>query len=386
MKLKICFVIDTLTTGGAIKLTLDVVDKLDKSFLDISLISLFEIDSKKSLEHLLPKGVYFECLKLRDKITLSNIFKLYWFLRPFETVHSTLELANFYCSVVSFLFLGRKRFISTIHGIDGIFIDDPVLQGMLLKHQSKRYRFLMKRFQNILFKTYSKFIAVSDATKNFLINQRGINPDKIKTIYHGIDLKHIDRKVSSSNLEVSFEDKLKGHFVIGYVGRFTHGKGVMELLSSFKKLQTEHPNMFLLMVGDGDFVNEIKNEIEISGLNSNCKLINFIENHFAYYRLMDILVLPSYSEGIPIVLEEAMYLETIVLATRVGGIPELISDKSEGFLFEKGDFVDMRHIIKYLYSENQPNLNRIRKNARDKIINKFDLDKNMIAVQNAILK
>lgn len=377
-RVNISFVIDSLEVGGAGILTLNVIRRLEVSKYKIRLISLTPFEYlNKGLADFIPPYVKISFLK-RDNLSIFGRMRiLRETLKESEIVHSCLEYSNLYCSILNLFSLKRRVFIATVHGLDWIFIDDKNLKNLTLSKRMKNV-LIFYYLQNFLFKFYDRFIAVSCNTKEFLISKRKVPPNKIDVVYHGIDLKYSVHK----NL---VDKTLSGHsdFTMGYVGRLVHGKGLVFLLNAFLELSGNIDNLKLLFIGDGSLRDPLMTMIDENHISEKCKITGFVDNVLDYYRSFDLFVLPSLSEGIPLTLLEAMSLGKIALCSEVGGIPEVIKNNYNGFLFRKENMKDFVSKFMFIFS-NFNQFSSIRQNAVNTIISHFDINKNIYKISNII--
>lgn len=161
--------------------------------------------------------------------------------------------------------------------------------------------------------------------------------------------------------------------VIGYVGRIAEEKGVRNLIESVDKIFKEYSNVKFLFIGDGPLTHLIENMppeyadcIGFVGLIPHSKLST-------YFNEMKLLVIPSYAEGLPKVLLEAMACGTPVLATPVGAIPDVIIDGENGFMMEDNSpSCIAENIIRAI---NYPDLDKIVHNAKEMV----DVDYSYVA-------
>ncbi len=367
--------IDSLVIGGANKLTLEVIKLLDRDIFDVSLISLscknniinfdkYNISEKNLIQ-----------LEFNEKITINNLLSLYFALKPYRIIISSLDISNFYCAIVNILYLKRKIFIAVFHGHDAIFTEEIDFKKIIKRDFSKKYLFLMKYVLNLLLKLYSGYIAVCEDTKYFLIKKRKLKSDKIKVIYHGLNITEIEKNVSDTS-EVNINYTFKNKFVIGYAGRLTYGKGIDKLIYEFSNIVKIHKNVILFFLGEGELKEFIEYQSAKLDIKSSVYILPFQKNYLKFYKLFDILVLPSYSEGISIVLLEAMYNKTIVLTTNCGGSPELIQDGYNGYLFDYGNGKILVNKLLYIIN-NIKNMEHIKANARYTVKSKFSLEENI---------
>jgi glycosyltransferase involved in cell wall biosynthesis len=125
------------------------------------------------------------------------------------------------------------------------------------------------------------------------------------------------------------EYKVAEQFKILYLGRVTDDKGIMELMQAVKLLKEKNYNFELTVVGDGGFMPDIREFIQNHQIDDTVRLIGAIDDSTLvahYYKSSDIYILPTYHEGFPRTLYEAMIFGTPIITTFVGGIPGLMKD------------------------------------------------------------
>jgi len=127
--------------------------------------------------------------------------------------------------------------------------------------------------------------------------------------------------------------------VVGYIGRFSEEKGILNLVKSIPIVLKRRKDFRFMLCGDGKLSDEIRDIIRYEGLEAYVKLTGWISYEDVPNDLNDLklLILPSYSEGLPNIMLEAMACETPVLATPVGAIPDIIRDGETGFLLKSND-------------------------------------------------
>ena len=172
------------------------------------------------------------------------------------------------------------------------------------------------------------FLAISNKFKEILVD-RNISPDKITTIFNGIDFTDISMNHTVSREEFGFDSK---DFIIIMVARFDPVKGHREVLKVLKELVAEDKNVKLLLVGDGHLENEIKSQAAVSKLDGNIKFLGYRTDVPSLYSLADLALLASYSESFPLVLLEAARERKPVVTTDVGGVRDLIPSNEYGWV------------------------------------------------------
>jgi len=177
--------------------------------------------------------------------------------------------------------------------------------------------------------------AVSQTAADFIghFTERG----KVVVIPNGIDSDRFDSR-SCAKEDPTHEDG--GEHIILYVGRLVYRKGIHVLVKAMPQILREFPDARLLIAGEGVMGNLIRILIKSLDLKDHVKLLGFVpnENLPDLYGLSQVFVLPSlYCESFGITLLEAMASGKPVVASNVGGVPEVVEDEVTGLLFRKGD-------------------------------------------------
>jgi len=167
-------------------------------------------------------------------------------------------------------------------------------------------------------------------------------------------------------------------FEILCVGRLVPSKGQYILIAAIRRLVKSRPNLRLRLVGDGPEREGLRHAIAASGLGQYVTLEGSVnQDHIRdFYRRADIFVLPSFAEGIPVVLMEAMAMEVPCISTFVAGIPELIRNDIDGILVPPSDDLELAAGIQRLIDDSELR-RRLGAAGRRRVIEKYDLDRNV---------
>ncbi|MDD5613711.1 MAG: glycosyltransferase family 4 protein [Candidatus Omnitrophica bacterium] len=177
-----------------------------------------------------------------------------------------------------------------------------------------------------------RVIAVSNFVKNHLINDFNLNSERIRLIYNGIDTEALKPGQMQETCSLEKYGVKECDFVIGAIGRLSDVKGFDILLDAFKLFNDKAPSSVLLLAGEGKYKSKIENRILSLNLSSKVKMIGVVEDIRLIVEGLDIFVQPSLMEGLGISILEALALNVPVVATNVGGIPEIIKDGYNGIL------------------------------------------------------
>ncbi len=161
--------------------------------------------------------------------------------------------------------------------------------------------------------------------------------------------------------------------VIGTAARLSKEKNQQMLIRALEKLLANSNNIKLLIAGTGEQRDKLQGMLEQRGLTHAVVFTGFIQDMTEFYSGIDIFVLSSNTEGIPMVILEAMASGVVVVATKVGGIPEIVIDNKTGLLVEAGDVVGLADVVKKLI-DNRKIWDRLTVNALEFIKKHFSIE------------
>ena len=167
-----------------------------------------------------------------------------------------------------------------------------------------------------------------------------------RVVYNGLE----PLKVSAPAHALDGFDAGPGRFNIGIIGRLVEVKGHAFLLRALKQLR-HLPDLRLYVFGEGPLENECRALCAAASLESTVRFMGFKDNVTDYLKHLDLLVMPSLHEGLPFTLLEAMYQRVPVLASRVGGLAEVIRHDISGILVAPGDERSLATAIERLHDD-----------------------------------
>jgi glycosyltransferase involved in cell wall biosynthesis len=203
---------------------------------------------------------------------------------------------------------------------------------VLIRHQANR---LKKVTRWLVSNHVDRIVAVSRFIKDGMVDY-GIPSEKIQVIYNAVDFRaftslYSDREQVRKEVGIKADD-----IVIGFVGAMTEGKGIFELFNAFYLLASRNPRLKLLYVGKGPEMEDLKKETRV--LEGRVIFVGQRRDVVRMYAAMDIFVLPSTCrEAFGTVIIEAMSMGKPVIATHVGGVPEIIEHGTNGLIVPPGD-------------------------------------------------
>ncbi len=190
------------------------------------------------------------------------------------------------------------------------------------------------------------YIAVSSAIAHGM-PALGIPPEKIFVIHNGIDPRRFLTRWSRLQFRQYFSLPADA-LVVGTVARLHPVKGHPYLLKAAPSLVKEFPQLYFVLIGDGSDKTQLQALAKELGIQHRIIFAGFMPDVEQLYPAMDIFCLPSLMEGMGISLVESMYCGTPVVATQVGGIPELVTGEVDGLLVPPGDAASLGAAIRRL--------------------------------------
>jgi glycosyltransferase involved in cell wall biosynthesis len=182
-----------------------------------------------------------------------------------------------------------------------------------------------------------RLIALTQGERNDYIKSSVSRPDRILTIHSGVEIDdYLNTKVNIEEKKRSLGLNQEG-LVVGTVGWLLPIKGPMHLLNAMESVWMDYPEATLIFVGKGDLEAELRSKAWQMGVSDRVKFLGWRDDIPEIMKILDVFVLPSLNEGMGRVLVEAMAAGKPVVASRVGGIPDLVKPGQNGFLVEPGD-------------------------------------------------
>ncbi len=334
----ILHLIDSSGLYGAEKVVLALLRELRRSqFLGIlGCIREKETDNVEIAERAIEDGIPTYYFTMKRGLNPLGIYKILKFIKhsSISLVHSHGYKPNVFLSILPF-----RSFpvISTVHG--------------WLKFGTDRKERLYEFLDSKALKRMDFVVSVSEAVKEDLIKM-GISKKKIVTIYNGITTNHFRQQFHSSETRRQyFVDQ--GDFVVGTAGRLSEEKGHSYLIRAIPKLVREIKNIKLIIAGEGPLKRDLECLVENLGIINHVRLIGYEQDINQFLSAIDLFILPSLTEGLPISLLEAMGSGKAVIASRVGGIREVIQNSVNGILIPPMNVEALSESIKFFFNDSE---------------------------------
>jgi glycosyltransferase involved in cell wall biosynthesis len=342
-KVKVLHIIGRLSYGGAENLLLDLCRKIDKTKFDISVLALQGAGS------LQPKfeaaGVKVEVMRKRFKGDLAMIRKVKEYIgkqKP-DIVHTHLFVGDYYGGQAA-LKAKVPVIVSTKHDI---------------LSEGKVRDFLVHRVHRKI----NKIVAISRATKDFIIKHEKVPFEKVALIYNGID----SDKFYLPESKIFSQEITK----IGAIGRLSPEKGHKYLIRACRFIKDK--KWRLLLVGDGAVRKDLERAVQLLDLEGYVTFVGEVEDVRPYLEQIDIFVLPSLSEGLSLAIIEAAFAGRFIIATNVGGVPEIIKDKETGLLFKPKSIEQLVSRLKWAM-EHKDEASKMARRLQAEVVDRFDIN------------
>jgi glycosyltransferase involved in cell wall biosynthesis len=351
---KILYIIPKLVNAGAEKHLVNLVKNLDKGKFEALICCVKELGILG--ETIKYSGVNVICLNRKSIYDLRIIIDIFKLIKKnrFDIVHSYL------------------------FGFDYLACLPAKLLRVPLVISSRRelasWKKLHHHFLGNLGNLFTdKVIANSEAAKNFALKNEILRPEKITTIYNGINLNEFlpfpkNKQVLS---ELGFVD---GDIIVGMVTKFAEVKDVLTALKAMAQVRKPYPNTKYLLVGDGSLRKDMEAKARDLKLNGNIKFVGARPDIPQILSIIDIFILTSLSESLPNSVLEAMACEKPVVCTEVGGIPEVVLNAENGILARPKDYQDIAKAVINLI-EKESLRNRMGVLGRKTVKERFSLER-----------
>ena len=366
-KIRVLHLIASRGIGGAERVLLTLSKNIDRKKFDL-ILGIF-VDQRESKDLFWNEAKELELplepIKYRNPYNFLQILQLYRILKKHHP--DIIHTHGYKTNILGFL--AAKAFeipiITTVHGLHQIEINSLVwLSLKLLKH-------------------FDRIMVVSDQIKRELETLK-VPSNKIKTIRNAPPNKTDGNSINPSTFreEIGVPPNAK---LIGFVGRLEPVKGCSLFIRTIPKVTESFPDSYFVVVGDGTEKKSLESLTRELRIGSKVFFCGFRDDPTNVFQSLDLYVLSSLNEGIPLAMLEAMSQGVPVVATRVGGIPEVIKDKVNGLLVPpKNPDALAESILEALNNSNETAKRVVE--AKKTILNEFNVEKWIEKIQKFYLE
>ena len=249
----------------------------------------------------------------------------------FDIIHCHLIYADFWGALIKTLYNKNSKVISTKHGYHEEtyvkYCNQP--EKLPINLYYRLFKFTHKRFD--------RSYACSYGLVDFYERGKLIRKGSMDVIQHGFDYPEIDRATTSeyrlSNLQLIIS------------GRLIERKGHALLIDALPQLVHKYPEIKLVILGNGELENRLKDKVETLNLSAHVEFLGFKTNVDQYLAASDIAIVPSYSEGLPLVILEAFNAKVPVVTFDAIGCNELVRHEETGLIAKAFSIDDLRFQI-----------------------------------------
>ena len=323
----IVYMIDGLGLGGAERLMIPLLANLNREVFSPR-VCVFQVRNGNPIaEDLKALGVPVDLLPIPYLRDLSALPRLWRYLRDAQAdlVHTQLEFANILGNLAAKG--ARLPSVCTVHTI-------PSQEDMKTKtrlHQDVEF-FCLRNFCDMV-------ISVSEEADRFHKQVGRLSPRKTTTIYNGIDLARFtaeSQRADPQAVRREFGIPAAASLFIT-VAVLRELKSIQFIIQAMPAILTQQPEARYLIVGDGYYRAQLVEEVRRQGVENRVIFAGARKDIPALMSAADVFVLPTLTEALPTVLAEAMAARLPIVASRVGGVPEMVTDGVNGRLLEPGD-------------------------------------------------
>lgn len=305
--MKILQVIPYFCFGGAETMCENLTYALMAMGHSVTVVSLYN-EKTPIAQRMEAAGVRLLYLDKKLGLDLSMFSKLAKIMkqeRP-DVVHSHLNVIKY--TVGAAKLCGIKRCIHTVHNV---------------AHEEAEGR-LEKIISTVYFKLgWSVPVALSPEIRRTIVSLYGLREEKVPMIYNGVDLGKCLPKTDYS---------LSQPAVLLHVGRFNEQKNHKGLLDAFARILKSHSDCCLKLIGDGELLEETKQYAASLGISDQVLFLGSQTNIYPFLQEADLFLLPSKFEGMPMTIIEAMGTGLPIVASQVGGVPDMMTNRESGIL------------------------------------------------------
>ena len=306
--MKILQIIDRLHLAGAQTMCGHLSVELKKSGHDVVVVSLYSMSSAIS-ELLTENGINVIFLNKKPGFDSSVIGRLRKTIKneaP-DIIHTHTGVFC-YCAL-AVTGLGVKRWIHTVHTLAQR--EAPGIRGI---------------FESICFRKHKAIpVALSSAVQKSIVDKYRLDVSEVPIAFNGIDLS---RCIPKSDYSIS------GAFTLLHIGRFCEVKNHIGLVRAFDLFHRKYPNSRLCLIGEGELRQTIEAHVEELKLTEAICFLGSQDDVYPFLNQADVFVLPSFAEGIPMTIIEAMGTGLPIVATAVGGVTDMLTNEENALLCE----------------------------------------------------
>ena len=366
--MKICHVINDLSRGGAESHLYSLAKIQLEKGQEVSLLLLGrDLNNFASLEEQF-NNLAIKILRLGGPKKLQGInpFSIFQGIRyfrnnNFDIIHTHSPRSDFLVYLSNLFVHSKSKRIVTIHGKYGTYLQGNYFIDSLRK--------IFIRQQSKIWQNANKVIVISESIKEWLFElNSSIKPIVIN---YGVEIPQFNIRRDLNNP------------TIGFLGKLNKNKGVEDLIKIYNEIDKEEEspitNLNLLIggVGSEEYTKKIKNQVK----SDNVKFLGYVVDRSKFFESIDLFLFPSYSEGLGLVLLEAMSYGILCITRDVSPMNNIIINNENGLLFK--DNKELKDIIQFSINMSTSERERMIKSAYKTIENSYSIIQMYLSTEKA---
>ncbi len=347
--------------SGVQKSMLDIISRLDPNKYDITVLCQTEGDLTQALKQ---KNIRFITLP-ELKREINPYYDFLAFLKLYKLLkHGKYDLVHTHSSKPGII----GRLAAKAAGIKCIV---HTVQGFAFhEHSSNVQIFLVRLLEKLAGMASHKVIFVNSKDRDIASKMKLVPNQKMVTIHNGVDLNQFN---SANGLKNGNGIKKNGAMV-GMVARLWEQKAPQDYIASIPKVVAKMPDAKFLVIGDGPLETELKKMSDKLGIEKNVQFLGWRQDINDLLKVIDVVVLPSLWEGLPVAILEAMALSKPIVATNIKGNNELVVHGETGYLVKPGNPEEISSYVLKLLND-QPLAKKMGRLGYSRVKEKFALNK-----------
>ena len=327
--INVAFIAASLQTGGAERQWVELIRGMDPKQFNVIVICLYELGTiGKQMQ---ASGVKCYTGLMKSRLSFGGVGRLAKVLKDesIDVVFLWNQPVTMLYSIPAARLAGRDKIVAAIH-------NTGYTEG---KHRIDFVNRLLMPF-------VKKVVALGVPHKEYVIQKEHVAPDRVVIIYNGVEIANyeitIDKKKKKAELGIPADAK-----VVGIVARLHKAKRHDVFLKAAKRILAEYPDVYFVIVGEGEEKQTVQDLILELGLSRNVKMLGLRRDIAEIVHTLDAAVLSSdpLVETLPMSIIEAMASSVPVVSTNVGSLSDLVIDGDNGFLVGQGDFEGLSKAI-----------------------------------------
>lgn len=389
MKKKVLFLIHTLQIGGAEKVLVNLVNNIDKSKYDVTVMTVIntgafrnELDndikyktifnikflngnrSKSKKSNNKTSGNLFDKTS-KIKNFLSILYKLFWKIIDCQKIYEKYVKDDYDIEVAFLEGVAAKIISKSTNKKSKKYV---WLHVDLIKERKTEGFFKNVEEEKNTYNSFDKVVGVSKFVIQQAIEKYNLDTNKTIVKYNPIDKNEIQKK-AKEDIDIK-----KQRFTMVTIGRLSTQKGYDRLLRVVKKLNKDGLEFDLWIIGVGAEEEKLKKYAEENKL-LNVKFLGYQDNPYKYINCADMFVCSSRAEGFSTVVSEAVILEKVIVTTECSGMREILGENSEFGVICKNNEEDLYYAIKEIM---------VSEEVRNKYQEKIKKRKNIFDIKQSV--